>query len=73
MTIGREEVKNRAGQNTEKPWQSKNKVKTNARVRVNASKVNGEAVLHTCIPSIFPTPRNPPEERRRQLAFALLR
>ena len=34
--------------------------------------------LNTCIPSIFPltksaTPRNPPEERRRQLAVALLR
>ena len=42
-----ENLKNLAGQNTEKPRQSKNKVKTNARVRVNASKVNDEAVLHT--------------------------
>ena len=57
---------------------SHGKVKTNARVRGKASKVDDEAVLHTCIPSIFPwtksaTPRNPPEERRRQLAVALLR
>ena len=53
------------------------RVKTNARVRGKASKVDDEAVLHTCIPSIFPwtksaTPRNLPEERRRQLAVALL-
>ena len=73
MTIGREEVENLAGQNAEKPRQSK----TNARVRGKASKVD-DAVLYTCIPSIFPwtksaTPRNPPEERRRQLAVALLR
>ena len=57
---------------------SHGKVKTNAPVRGKASKVDDEAVLHTCIPSIFPwtksaTPRNPPEERRRQLAVALLR
>ena len=44
---------------------SHGKVKTNARVRGKASKVDDEAVLHTCIPSIFPwtksaTPRNPP-------------
>ena len=74
MTIGREEVNNLAGQNAEKPQQSK----TNARVRGKASKVDDEAVLHTCILSIFPwtksaIPRNPPEERRRQLAVALLR
>ena len=65
MTIGREEVENLAGQNAEK----QGKVKTNARVRGKASKVDDEAVLHTCILSIFPrtksaTPRNPPEERR---------
>ena len=75
MTVGREEVENLAGQNAEQPRQSKNKI---ARVRGKASKVDDEAVLHTCIPSIFPwtksaTPRNPPEERRRQLAVALLR
>ena len=57
---------------------SHGKVKTNARVRGKASKVDDEAVLHTCIPFIFPwtksaTPRNPPEERRRQLAVGLLR
>ena len=57
---------------------SHGKVKTIARVRGKASKVDDEAVLHTCIPSIFPwtksaTPRNPPEERRRQVAVALLR
>ena len=57
---------------------SHGKVKSNARVRGKASKVDDEAVLHTCIPTIFPwtksaTPRNPPEERRRQLAVALLR
>ena len=57
---------------------SHGKVKTNARVRGKASQVDDEAMLHTCIPSIFPwtksaTPRNPPEERRRQLAVALLR
>ena len=75
MTIGREEVENLAGQNAGKPWQSKK----NARVRGKASKVDDEAVLHTCIPSIFPwtksaTPRNPPEleERHRQLVVALL-
>ena len=56
---------------------SHGKVKTNARVRGKASKVDDEAMLHTCIPSIFPwtksaTPRNLPEERRRQLAVALL-
>ena len=58
---------------------SHGKVKTNAPVRGKASKVDDEAVLHTCIPAfIFPwtksaTPRNPPEERRRQLAVGLLR
>ena len=41
------------------------KVKTNARVHAKASKVDDEAVLHTCILSIFPltksaTPRNSP-------------
>ena len=48
---------------------SHGKVKTNARVRGKASKVDDEAVLHTCIPSIFEfpwtksaTPRNPPRK-----------
>ena len=44
---------------------SPGKVKTHTRVRGKAWKVDDEAVLHTCIPSIFPctksaTPRNPP-------------
>ena len=55
--------------------ESPGKVSKNTQLRGNTSKVDSEAVLQTCILSIFPrrksaTPRNRPKER--QLAFALL-
>ena len=71
MTIGREEVENPAGQNAEKPRQSKNKC-SSAWKGFEASHMHSvhfpmdrESRLHLGIPPI--------EERRRQLAVALLR
>ena len=70
MTIGREEVENPAGQNAEKPRQSKNKsLECVERLRsfTHAFRPfsHGQSRLHLGIPPI--------EERRRQLAVALLR
>ena len=74
MTIGREEVENLAGQNAEKPRQSKNKCSSAWKGfedgrRSSASHMHS---VHFSMDKVGYTSESP-EERRRQLAVALLR